>query len=248
MIDQAWVDKVLRTAVSAGASDVHFKAGEPVLMRINGELRVIKTPKLNPDSTQQVFESLHPGYLEGQEPTSLRELDFSHSVSGLGRFRVNVFRQRGSIALVVRIIPLEIPKIRDLNLPGRVPSLASEARGLVLVTGTTGSGKSTTLAAMIEHINTTRRAHVITIEDPIEFFFRNSQSSIVQREIGIDTLSFAVALRAALRQDPDVLGKKHRRYGRRCVHPFRRSAPADCLPGRLPPLASYAIFALCSPS
>lgn len=205
MIDHAWVEKVLRTAVAASASDVHFKAGEPVLMRIRGELRSIKTPKLAPDQTRQILDSLRPAYVSQEEFETLQELDFSHAVPSVGRFRVNVFRQRGSFALVVRIIPLDVPRLVDLNLPDRLPAMASEPRGLVLVTGTTGSGKSTTLAAMIEHINNTRRSHVITIEDPIEFFFRNKRASIVQREIGLDTASFAVALRAALRQDPDVL-------------------------------------------
>jgi len=205
MIDQTWVEKVLRTAVAAAASDVHFKAGEPVLMRIRGELRSIKTPKLSPHQTRAILDCLRPAYVAADEVETLQELDFSHAVPGMGRFRVNAFRQRGSFALVVRIIPLEVPRLQDLNLPDRLPALACEPRGLVLVTGTTGSGKSTTLAAMIEHINNTRRSHVITIEDPIEFFFRNKRASIVQREIGLDTSSFAVALRAALRQDPDVI-------------------------------------------
>jgi len=123
----------------------------------------------------------------------------------VGRFRVNVFRQRGSVALVIRVIPLDVPELKDLNLPETLEQLAMEERGMILVTGATGSGKSTTLAAMINLINQTKTAHVITIEDPIEFFFRNRKSSIVQREIGFDTNGFAVALRAALRQDPDVI-------------------------------------------
>ncbi len=205
MIDSAFVTKILKSAVAVGASDVHFKAGEQVLLRIRGELQPLNIPKLTPQDTKQVFESLRPTHAANVEADQVQELDFAHSVSGLGRFRVNTFRQRGSIALVIRIVPLEVPRLKDLNLPDQLPNLASEKRGLVLVTGTTGSGKSTTLAAMIDHINNTRRAHVITIEDPIEFFFRNKRCSIVQREIGIDTSSFAVALRAGLRQDPDIL-------------------------------------------
>jgi len=205
VIESHFVSKVLESAVSAGASDVHFKAGEPVLLRINSELRPLKTPKLAPEDTQQIFELLRPRSVRDESVEGLQELDFSHAVTGLGRFRVNVFRQRGSLAMIVRIIPLEVPKLKDLNLPERIRSLASERRGLILVTGTTGSGKSTSLAAMLDHVNHTKRTHVITIEDPIEFFFRNKRSSIVQREVGSDTSSFAVALRAALRQDPDIL-------------------------------------------
>jgi twitching motility protein PilT len=205
LIDSAVVTKILKSAVAAGASDVHFKAGEPVLLRIRGDLQPINIPKLMPEDTKRVFESLRPASAADVDADQMQELDFAHSVSGLGRFRVNAFRQRGSIALVVRIVPLDAPKLKDLNLPDQLPALANERRGLVLVTGTTGSGKSTTLAAMIDHINHTKRAHVITIEDPIEFFFRNKRSSIVQREIGIDTASFSNALRAALRQDPDIL-------------------------------------------
>jgi len=205
LIDPAFVSKILKSAISVGASDVHFKVGEPVLLRIRGELQPVNIPKLKPEDTKCVFEALRPLHAADIDTDQLQELDFAHSVAGLGRFRVNAFRQRGTLALVVRIVPLDVPKLKDLNLPERLPSLASEKRGLVLVTGTTGSGKSTTLAAMIDHINNTKRAHVITIEDPIEFFFRNKHSSIVQREIGIDTSSFAVALRAALRQDPDIL-------------------------------------------
>jgi twitching motility protein PilT len=135
----------------------------------------------------------------------VQELDFSFALSGTGRFRVNTFRQRGSLALVIRVIPQRIPDFKELSLPDVMPKLADERRGLVLVTGTTGSGKSTTLAAMINHINHTRTSHVVTIEDPIEFLFQNKKSSVVQREIGVDTASFATALRAVLRQDPDVV-------------------------------------------
>src|SRR5262249_44606639 len=136
---------------------------------------------------------------------NVREVDFSLSVSGAGRFRVNAFRQRGSLALVVRVIPISIPEIAELNLPTILTALSNERRGLILLTDTNGSGKSQTLAAMIKQINHTRTAHIVTIEDPIEFLFSNQKSSIVQREIGVDTGSFSGALRAALRQDPDVI-------------------------------------------
>jgi twitching motility protein PilT len=136
---------------------------------------------------------------------AVQELDFSFALSGVGRFRVNAFRQRGSLALVIRVIPNRIPDWKELQLPPVLPKLAEEKRGLILVTGTTGSGKSTTLAAMINQINHSRTAHVVTIEDPIEFLFLNKKSSIVQREVGVDTDNFANALRAVLRQDPDVI-------------------------------------------
>ena len=204
-VEGAPLQDILRAAVSEGASDIHFKAGEPVLFRVNGNLHPLKVPKLHPDDTQRIFEELRPTHLHETNPSEVEELDFSFSVSETGRFRVNVFRQRGSLALVIRAIPNQIPDFKELCLPGVLPELADEHRGLILVTGTTGSGKSTTLAAMINHINQTRRAHVVTIEDPIEFLFRNKKASVVQREIGVDTSSFATALRAVLRQDPDVI-------------------------------------------
>ena len=204
-LDRNRVEQILRAAVKGGVSDVHFKAGEPVLLRVQGRLQALNSPKLRPEDTQRVFESLRPAHLAAQDSETLREMDFSYAMSGVGRFRVNVFRQRGSVALVIRVIPLDVPELKDLHLPETLQQLAMEERGMVLVTGATGSGKSTTLAAMINLINHTKTSHVITIEDPIEFFFRNRKSSIVQREIGFDTNGFAVALRAALRQDPDVI-------------------------------------------
>jgi twitching motility protein PilT len=204
-VDRARVEKILRVAFRNGASDVHFKAGERVLLRVKGKLQAVDAPPLRPHDTESVLRALRPAHLPESELERLEELDFSYSVSGVGRFRVNAFRQRGSVALVVRVIPLEVPSLKDLNLPSVIGSLAEKHRGLVLVTGATGSGKSTTLAALIDQINHTRSSHVITIEDPIEFFFRNKRCSIVQREIGSDTSSFAGALKAALRQDPDVI-------------------------------------------
>jgi twitching motility protein PilT len=203
--DNAGIAQILRTAVQEGASDVHFKAGEPVLVRIKGVLLPLKVARLTPDATGRIFEALRPRHITGLAAADVQELDFSFALSGTGRFRVNVFRQRGSLALVIRVIPNRIPDFKELRLPDIVSGLAEERRGLILVTGTTGSGKSTTLAAMINHINQTRTAHVVTIEDPIEFLFLNRKSSVVQREIGVDTGSFANALRAVLRQDPDVI-------------------------------------------
>lgn len=205
VLDRSRVEQILRTALSQGASDVHFKAGEKILLRIRGELHTLDLPKLSPQQTQAVFEAVLPARLRSVELETLREIDFSFAVPGAARFRANAFRQRGSLAIVVRVIPIQIPDLRDLGLPEVVARLAEEERGIVLVTGATGSGKSTTLAAMIKHINRTTAAHVVTIEDPIEFLFQNERSSIVQREIGTDTDGFAAALRAALRQDPDVI-------------------------------------------
>jgi twitching motility protein PilT len=202
--DRARVEEILRLGLQRGASDVHFKVGERVMMRIDGRLHRLNLPALSAEEARQVFEALRPPRLE-PEPGGPRELDFSLSIPGAGRFRVNAFQQRSTLALAVRVIPVKTPELASLNLPSILSALANERRGLVLVTGTTGSGKSTTLAALIEQINRTRTAHVITIEDPIEFLFTNRKSSIVQREIGVDTSSFSVALRAALRQDPDVI-------------------------------------------
>ena len=203
--DQAGISQILRTAVQEGASDVHFKAGEPVLIRIKGSLVPLKVARLTPEASAKVFEALRPRHLAHVSAGEVQELDFSFALSGTGRFRVNTFRQRGSLAMVIRVIPNRIPDFKELNLPPVLSKLGEERRGLVLVTGTTGSGKSTTLAALINHINHTRTAHVVTIEDPIEFLFLNKKASVVQREIGVDTANFATALRAVLRQDPDVI-------------------------------------------
>jgi twitching motility protein PilT len=203
-LDRARIEEILRLGLQRGASDVHFKVGERVMMRINGRLQRLNLPALGADDARKIYEALRPPHID-QPVETLREVDFSLSVPGAGRFRVNAFRQRGSIALVIRVIPIKIPDLASLNLPSILPALANERRGLILVTGTTGSGKSTTLAAMLDQINKTRTSHVITIEDPIEFLFTNHKSSIVQREIGVDTGSFSHALRAALRQDPDVI-------------------------------------------
>lgn len=204
-MDQTTLNKLLSVGVQNGASDIHFRPGDPPIYRVNGVLRPLKMDKLVPDQTKQVAMHIISDQLVKAQIDSLQEFDTSYSVQGVARFRVNVYRQRGSLACILRIIPDEIPNIDALGLPQVLKKIASNDRGLVLVTGATGSGKSSTLAAMIDHINRTESLHVLTIEDPIEFIYKNIKSSISQREIGPDTESFARALRSALRQDPDVI-------------------------------------------
>ena len=199
------LDEVLKKAIESGASDVHLKAPLPPVTRINGVLAPMKgEERLTPDEVKRVALSVM-NERQREIFTKTRELDMAHGVSKLARFRVNVFWQRDSIAMVFRAIPSEPPLLKDLNLPPIVEKISAENRGLVLVTGTTGSGKTTTLASMIHQINSFRNCHIITIEDPIEFLHRDRKSIINQREVGQDTLSFQNALRSALREDPDVI-------------------------------------------
>ena len=199
------INDLLRTAVGAGASDLHLKVGAYPMMRVNGTLVVASEEKrLDPATT----EALATAMFTPEQLAKFRahlEVDLAYSVPGLSRFRCNVFQQRGSVGLVLRIIPNGVKTIDELGLPPVLHKIADEPRGLVLVTGTTGSGKSTTLAAMVEHINATRSTHIITIEDPIEYLHRDHLSLVSQREVDLDTTSFATALRGALRQDPDVI-------------------------------------------
>ncbi|MCL6450771.1 MAG: type IV pilus twitching motility protein PilT [Acetobacteraceae bacterium] len=198
------IDELLRQAVELGASDLHLTVESPPVIRINGELCPLGTQALAPEDTQRMAEELLEPRLRGRFE-ELGEVDFSYSLHGVGRFRVNAYRQRGTVALALRVIPSRIPGFEELGLPPVLAALARKNAGLVLVTGPTGSGKSTTLAAMIDLINNERKCHVITLEDPIEYLHRHRRSVIVQREIGVDSASFASALRAALRQDPDVI-------------------------------------------
>jgi twitching motility protein PilT len=198
------VDKLLSSLVKEEVSDLHFKTGSPPLLRVKGELVPANFRKLSPQDTEVLAKSLLT-QKEWESFQSKSEYDTSYSVTGISRFRVNMFRQRGSIALVFRIIPYAVPSINELGLPEKVKELALEPRGLILVTGITGSGKSTTLASMINYINNTKKAHIITIEDPIEFLYEDKLCSINQREVGKDTENFTTALRAALRQDPDII-------------------------------------------
>jgi len=196
---------ILALALKARASDIHLKAGLPPIYRIDGTLRPLpKAPRVSPETTRNVAYSIMNDKQRARFE-DVHEVDLSYGVPGLGRFRVNVFSQRGSVSLVFRAIPVDTKDLDELNIPPILKKLSVEPRGLILVTGATGSGKSTTLAAMIDYINSHRTAHVVTIEDPIEFLHRDKMCIINQREVGFDTESFDVALRAALRQDPDVI-------------------------------------------
>lgn len=199
------INELLKKAHSLDASDLHIKVGSPPVVRIYGELTPLTSEKkvTNEDATKIALSVMTPGQTETFKKKN--DIDLAYSVPGLGRFRCNIFMQRGTIGLVFRVISMRIPTIDELNLPEVLKKIAMEQRGLILVTGTTGSGKSTTLAAMIDMINSNRTEHIITIEDPIEYLHRDKKSIVNQREIGSDTESFGKALRQALRQDPDVI-------------------------------------------
>jgi twitching motility protein PilT len=200
------IDAALRYVVEREGSDLHVKVPAPPMARIDGQLAPIEgTEPLTQEDTEAALKHVlaDPRLLE--EFATVGEADFSYSIPGLSRFRVNAFRQRGSVSIALRIIPFQVRTVDDLGLPEVIRKLASEPRGIVLLTGTTGSGKSTTLAAMIEHINSQWARHIVTLEDPIEYLHRDKLSIINQREVGQDTESFARAMRRVLRQDPDVI-------------------------------------------
>jgi len=199
------INELLKAATERKASDLHFKVGNPPIVRVDGKLQPLEQyPKIaQEDVVTLAFSVMNTG--QKQRFKDHNEVDLAYSAPGLGRFRVNIYQQRGSIGMVCRVIPTKILTITDLNLPAVVEKLAGEQRGLILVTGTTGSGKSTTLAAIIDHVNRTRNDNIMTIEDPIEFLHRDRKCLISQREVGSDTESFSIALRSALRQDPDVI-------------------------------------------
>ncbi|MBC7791971.1 MAG: type IV pilus twitching motility protein PilT [Anaerolineae bacterium] len=195
---------VLQQMIQLNASDVHLKVGRPPVLRVNGDLQTLDMPALRPEDLKQLAEQIMTPR-QVREFTENKEADFAIGVPGIGRFRVNVFQQRGTVAYALRAVPYQVRTVEELNLPPVVSEIAMRPRGLVLVTGITGSGKSTALAAMVQHINENRNANVITIEDPIEFLHRDNHSNINQREVGMDTGSFSAALRRVLRQDPDVI-------------------------------------------
>ena len=202
--EQICLEDLLIMMMERRASDLHFTAGSAPLIRVDGQLQSMPFPVLVPHAIQTIVYSI----LTDVQITNFErcwELDFSYSLPGISRFRVNLHRQRGSVGAVFRIIPMEVPTLDKLHMPAIVRELTRKPRGLVLITGPTGSGKSTTLAAMVEEINRATRLHIVTIEDPIEFLHSNQMSVVTQREVGSDTESFAVALRHVLRQDPDVI-------------------------------------------
>jgi twitching motility protein PilT len=200
------IHDALRHLVEAGGSDLHLKVPAPPMMRVDGGMRPFEGAEvLRQEDTEGAVLAMLTDERKLTEFREEHEVDFSYSIPGLARFRVNAFHQRGSISLVIRAIPVSIRTIEELSLPPVIRELAEEERGIVLLTGTTGSGKSTTLAAMIDHINSTQRRHIVTIEDPIEFLHKDKLSIINQREVGMDTASFKQALRRVLRQDPDVI-------------------------------------------
>lgn len=206
-MDKSSFHKLLAFGIERGVSDIHFEVGYPPHYRLHGELLgAIKVPPLSPADTEAIARHILEG--RGQEVDFTRpfgEIDVSYSLTGRGRFRASIFRQRGSVGIVLRLIPVQVSSIEELNLPPVLAEIADARRGMILVTGATGNGKSTTMAAMLRYINETRHAHIITIEDPIEYLHEPGKCMIIQREVGSDTEGFKDALVAALRQDPDVI-------------------------------------------
>lgn len=198
------MEELLKKAVTRKASDLHITVGLPPMIRVNGKLIPLDEQKLFPSDTQQLFSQIATK-AQQKRFNKERDLDFSYAIHGLAGFRFNVFYQRGSIAIVVRLIAEKVPSLEELRHPDIIRQLCQKTRGLILVTGPTGSGKSTTLAAMINEINKERSCHIITLEDPIEYLHRHNRSIVNQREVFTDAHSFSSALRAALREDPDVI-------------------------------------------
>ncbi len=199
------LNEILQIALRGGASDIHLKAGLPPMFRVDGSLVPLKDGRrLPPEEVARMAFGIMNEF-QKEKFTKSNEVDLAYGVPGLGRFRVNVFQQRGTVGAVLRVIPFKVQTIKDLLLPPSLEKICLEERGLVLVTGTTGSGKSTTLAAMVDHINANETNHIMTIEDPIEFLIRDKRSIVNQREVGVDTMTFGAALKSALRQDPDVI-------------------------------------------
>jgi twitching motility protein PilT len=204
--DEKFFHTLLSKAVAGNASDVHIKVGQPPGARIRGEMIYFRTERITAEDSAAVARIVITKAEVRDKLDELKEYDTSYAARDIGRFRVNVYRQRGTLAVVMRFIPEEIPKMDSLGLPMPVTlELAERQNGMVLVVGAAGNGKSTSVAAMVGHLNATRALHIVTVEDPIEFLHRDQLSSISQREVGLDTASFAAALRAALRQDPDVI-------------------------------------------
>lgn len=199
------IDELLKIAIESDASDLHLKPGNHPILRISGTLKPLtEFPRLTPIHTKDLTEQIMTGSQKAMLEQNL-DIDLAYSFPGFGRFRGSIYRQRGSLAIAMRIIPLEARSIKDLLLPEVLEDISMEQRGLVIATGTTGSGKTTTLAAMIDHINSNRAENIITIEDPIEYLHRDKKCTISQREVGVDVTSFSRGLRAALREDPNII-------------------------------------------
>lgn len=204
-MDESTLLALLNKGSQHGASDVLLKVGQPPAFRVHGALHYLQGDKLKPSQTQALAGIILQRSRFKETIDDLQEYDTSYGAPGIGRYRVNIYRQRGTLAIALRAIPLIVPSFDDLRLPAAIQQLAELERGMVLCVGAAGNGKSTTLAAMVNHINATRRVHIVTIEDPIEYMHTDKLASVSQREIGLDTPAFATALRAALRQDPDVI-------------------------------------------
>ncbi len=199
------MEKIIKAAVERGASDLHIKAGDVFRARINGKLVALTKQRLTPEQTKAIAVKLMSSEADRARIDQLRDFDCSWGMPGVGRFRVNVLRQRSSFMVVMRVIPFTVPSIESLSLPDALKSIAEADRGLIVVAGVSGSGKSSTVAAMVHHINKTQHKHIVTVENPIEFLHRDLSCSVTQREVGVDTDALATGLRAALRQDPDVV-------------------------------------------
>jgi twitching motility protein PilT len=199
------MESIFKAAVERGASDLHIKAGDVFRARIDGKLQPLTKQRLTPDQTKAIALKLIPTEQDRARIDQIKDYDCSWGAPGIGRFRVNILRQRSSFMIVMRVIPFDVPSIDKLKLPKVLEKIAEAERGMILVTGVTGSGKSSTMAAILNQINAQTSKHIVTLENPIEFLHRDLQGSVTQREIGVDTDSFAMGLRAALRQDPDVV-------------------------------------------
>src|SRR6266487_3120639 len=199
------MEKIIKAAVDRGASDLHIKAGDVFRARIDGKLVPLTKQRLTPDQTKAIAQRLISNDEDRGRIDKIRDYDCSWGMPGIGRFRVNILRQRSSFMIVMRVIPFDVPTFESLKLPAVLAEVATAERGMILVTGVTGSGKSSTMAAIINHINQNQHRHILTLENPIEFLHRDINCSVTQREIGVDTDDFRTGLRAALRQDPDVV-------------------------------------------
>src|SRR5260221_10019011 len=197
------MEKIIKAAVDRGASDLHIKAGDVFRARINGKLVPLTKQRLTPDQTKAIALRLIPSEEDRARIDKIRDYDCSWGMPGIGRFRVNILRQRSSFMIVMRVIPFDVPTFDSLRLPPVLASIASAERGMILVTGVTGSGKSSTMAAMVNHINQTQNKHIVTLENPIEFLHRDINCSVTQREIVVDTDDFQAGLLAPQRPDPD---------------------------------------------